>query len=195
MKINTFKKIIAATLIEISFLIPSNVYASNITYESGSEQMKPKAEIMYEKLPENIKKSLERSGVIINFTGENLAKKYGWINGYLIYGIYTYNYTEPDSISARYNRKISLNNNIAGIGTMYHEIGHYIDEINEYPSNSDEFHEFYKYYAGAFSDYAMTNTKECFAEMYSKCINEPDFVKTLNPNIYTYITDIANNTK
>lgn len=82
---------------------------------------------------------------------------------------------------------------------LSHEMGHFIDSIGGFYSDSDEFMNFYnseslmsKYIESQSAPYALVNEKEYFASSFATIIDSPQISADSQPQTYSYIANIIN---
>lgn len=139
-------------------------------------------------IPENIRDNFINSGWQIELVSNSLKEEYNI--EYTVCGV-----TLPSE------HKIKIQANQSSIrAALVHEVGHYVDYINSYPSSEDTFISLYNKHGdkllGYYTNYAESNynVKEYFAELFKAYIiddytityqfsNEMNIIKTLINNI------------
>ncbi|MCR5108123.1 MAG: hypothetical protein K6B28_08155 [Lachnospiraceae bacterium] len=74
---------------------------------------------------------------------------------------------------------------------VIHEIGHYIDYVLNYASQTEEFQSIYAKESGNLTDYGTTSAEEFFAEVYMYSLLEPETTAEKCPLAYAYVTALA----
>ncbi len=74
---------------------------------------------------------------------------------------------------------------------VIHEIGHYIDYVLNYASQTEEFQSIYASEAGSLTNYGTTSAEEFFAEVYMYSLLEPETTAEKCPLAYAYVTALA----
>ncbi len=81
--------------------------------------------------------------------------------------------------------------------TLLHEMGHFVDFVNDYPSSSKEFQKIYKSEkkkAKSFYNspsYTLSSPREYFAESFSTFYSNPAKLKSKCPKTYAYMEQAA----
>jgi hypothetical protein len=149
----------------------------NIVGKVSAKELKT-LESAISQVPEWIMCKFISDGGTINITNtplyEILAEQYNYtfkLDG-IIYGFYV--------IDEAGNPQIWLNNNIRQIGeAVLHELGHYVDSINGYISNENEFMQAIG--ESGNTEQAYNLAKEIFADHFSLFIKNPEALKKQYP--------------
>lgn len=130
-------------------------------------------------IPIVLKKSFVSEGWILNLTTENLREKYGLGEGPMVIGYTDYN-----------KHEMNLVNTWSGvIVTPSHEMGHYLDYINGFPSESEEFKQIFLeegpvFKANTLNTEWISDATEFFAEEFAYYVVAPS---KCTPKAYQYI--------
>ena len=92
-------------------------------------------------------------------------------------------------------KAIYINGSKRNIKSLYHEMGHFIDSTQGWPSQTAEFAAIYASEAARVSEYATSNAKECFAEVVMGYYTDPEGTKKKAPQAYAFVTNVIMNYK
>ena len=149
----------------------------------------------YESLPENIRIKMDKyinkiyiknTETLNEFLPENITKETKDIlQDEQILGFYETQYEASEK-----QRNIYLVKQPFTSGILIHEVGHFIDDLLNYPSSSKTFEDFFIKDAKYFGNYTEER-KECFAEMFYFYITNPEYMKEVDMSLYSYLDNIV----
>ena len=136
-------------------------------------------------VPDKIIENFEEEGWNFYITTNNLSKEYFNNNYEKVWGVTSFN-----------EKVIKVANDTYGIETaVIHELGHYFDYMNQFPSSSYEFKRIYaeeidKFRMDVGAEFLILNEKEFFAQTFYYSIKDPS---RCTPQALSYITMLQNN--
>lgn len=165
----------------ISLVVPDNTIPPMFIANTNDCNIK-QAYGLYKLVPQYIQDAIERNGWIIEVTNENLQEKFD--RDYPIAGI---------TIHA--DKRIYLKNEPGIIKySLYHEIGHALDKMLDYPSYTDEWNEIFEkerfnfHAIGMFVDnYHQSNPCEYWAAAVNNVLMSADKYEDSAPRTYEYV--------
>ena len=168
---------------------PAKVYPSFVEVIGVSNDYVDKVLNNYYRIPEVARNKFEDFGGVLSVTNENLGEKFYNDSSLHIVAVTNYKGT---------SKECSINIGTKDSTAVLHEMGHFIDYVCGYLSDTEEYKSIWGSEVEAFKSFHYTadaNTNqanEYFAESFQVYIESPDELQEKCPQSYDYIVNTLN---